>query len=148
MVDSGLQGVWTMTLHARVLVITTVVMSGLAFATSPVAASAVATRAANPTCGPKMVTQFTAPGVGQQAVYNVRRAGTVTLLEVSTTTLRVTDADAASDWKDTVIVRMGTRVHVGFQQIGAPEEQERFWARLNTVGTPGTIVNIIVQTCT
>jgi hypothetical protein len=123
-------------------------MSGLAFATSPVAASATATRSTTPTCGPKTVTQFTAPGVGQQAVYSVRRAGTVTLLEVSTTTLKVTDADAVSGWKDTVIVRMGTRVHVGFQQIGAPEEQKRFWARLNTVGTPGTIVNVVLQSCT
>lgn len=137
-----------MTLRARAFVITTVVMSALAFATSPVAASTVATRATSPTCGPKAVTQFTAPGVGQQAVYNVRRSGTVTLLEVSTTTLKVTDADAAADWKDAVIVGTGTRVHVGFQQIGAPEEQERFWARLNTVGTPGTIVNVILQTCT
>jgi hypothetical protein len=134
--------------YARACVITAVVMSGLALATSPVAASTVAAHTTTPTCGPKTVTQFTAPGVGQQAVYNVRRAGTVTLLEVSTTTLKVTDADAASGWKDTVIARMGTRVHVGFQQIGAPEEQERFWARLNTVGTPGTAVNVVLQSCT
>lgn len=134
--------------YARGGAITAVVISGLAFATSSVAASTLATRAASPTCGPKAVTQFTAPGVGQQAVYNVRSAGTVTLLEVSTTTLKVTDADAASVWKDTVIARMGTRVHVGFQQIGAPEEQERFWARLNTVGTPGTAVNVVLQSCT
>jgi hypothetical protein len=134
--------------HARACFVITAVMSGLAFAASPVAASTVATHATSPSCGPKAVTQFTAPGVGQQAVYNVSRAGTVTLLEVSTTTLKVTDADAATGWKDEVIVGMGTRVHVGFQEIGAPEEQERFWARLNTVGTPGTIVNVILQTCT
>jgi hypothetical protein len=134
--------------YARALVIGAVVVSGFAFAASPAAASTAGPGATGPTCGPKTVTQFTAPGVGQQAVYNVRRAGTVTLLEVSTTTLKVTDADAASGWKDTVIVRMGTRVHVGFQQVGAPEEQERFWARLNTVGTPGTIVNVVLQSCT
>lgn len=134
--------------YSRALVITTVAIGGLAFAASPVAASTAAPRATTATCGPKTVTQFPAPGVGQRAVYNVRRAGTVTLLEVSTTTLKVTDANAASGWKDTVIVRTGTRVHVGFQQVGAPEEQERFWARLNTLGTPGTIVNVVLQSCT
>jgi hypothetical protein len=134
--------------HARALVIGTVVVSGLAFGVSPAAASTAGAGATTPTCGPKTVTDFTAPGVGQQAVYNVRPAGTVTLLEESTTTLKVTDADAASGWKDTVIVQTGTRVHVGFQVVGAPEEQERFWARLNTVGTPGTVVNVILQSCT
>jgi hypothetical protein len=107
------QGVWTMTLqhshrYARALVIGAVVVSGFAFAASPAAASTAGPGATGPTCGPKTVTQFTAPGVGQQAVYNVRRAGTVTLLEVSTTTLRVTDADAASGWKDTVLVMSGS----------------------------------------
>jgi hypothetical protein len=132
---------------AHALVVGTVVLSGFAFAASPAAASTGRSGTTSPTCGPKTVTQFTAPGVGQQATYNVRRAGTVTLVEVSTTTLEVTDADAALGWKDTVIVRMGSRVHVGFQEVGAPEEQERFWARLNTVGTPGTIVNVVLQSC-
>jgi hypothetical protein len=130
------------------LAVGTVVISGFVFAALPAAASTGRAGATSPTCGPKTVTQFTAPGVGQQATYNVRRAGTVTLLEVSTTTLKVTDTDTASGWKDTVIVKMGTRVHVGFQQVGAPEEQERFWARLNTAGTPGTAVNVVLQSCT
>jgi hypothetical protein len=133
---------------AHGLAVGTVVISGFVFAALPAAASTGRAGATSPTCGPKTVTQFTAPGVGQQATYNVRRAGTVTLLEVSTTTLKVTDTDTASGWKDTIIVKMGTRVHVGFQQVGAPEEQERFWARLNTVGTPGTIVNVVLQSCT
>lgn len=58
------------------------------------------------------------------------------LLEQSTTTLKVTDVDARSSWKDVIITVAGARVHVGFQLVGAPEEQERVWARLNTLGTP------------
>jgi hypothetical protein len=134
--------------YALLLVIATVAVSGLALAASPVAASTLAARATTPVCGPKTVTPYPAPGVGHIAEYTVRSAGTVTLLEQSTTTLKVTDADAKAGWKGTVITRTGTRVHVGFQQVGAPEEQERFWARLNTLGTPGTIVNVVLQSCT
>jgi hypothetical protein len=86
--------------------------------------------------------------VGHQALYAVDSAGTVTLLEQSTTTLKVTDADANSGWKEVVITGTAATVHVGFQQVGAPEEQARVWARLNTVGTPGTVVNLVLQSCT
>lgn len=30
-------------------------------------------------------------------------------------------------------------------QVGAPEEQERFWARLNTLGIPGTEVILVLS---
>jgi hypothetical protein len=133
--------------YARAFATVAITVSGLAVAASPVAAS-TATRAIAPICGPKTVTSYPAPGVGNQSEYTVASAGTVTLREQSTTTLTVTDADATSGWKDSVLTGSGTRVHVGFQQIGAPEEQERFWARLNTVGTPGTVVNVVLQSCT
>ena len=29
-----------------------------------------------------------------------------------------------------------------------PNDQERFWARMNTVGTPGTVINVVIQSCT
>jgi hypothetical protein len=132
---------------ARALATVAIAVSGFAVAASPVAASS-GTRAVTPTCGPKTVTQLTAPGVGNQAEYPVAAAGTVTLLEESTTTLKVTDVDTKSGWKASILTGAGTRVHVGFQQIGAPEEQERFWARLNTLGTPGTVVNAVLQSCT
>jgi cytoskeletal protein RodZ len=135
-------------MKARMLFATAAVIGGAVFAgASPVAASTGA-RAATPVCGPKAITQHPAPGVGHQTTYKVKRAGTVTIREQSTTSLEVTDADANSGWKDTVITKTGARVHVGFQQIGAPEEQERFWARLNTVGTPGTMITHVLQSCT
>lgn len=133
---------------ARPLLTMALLFSGMALAASPVGASTGASRAATPTCGPKTVTQQAAPGVGHQADYTIGSAGTVTLLEQSTTTLMVTDADANSGWKDVIITSAGTRVHVGFQLVGAPEEQERVWARLNTLGTPGTVVNLVRQSCT
>jgi len=52
---------------------------------------------------------------------------------------------ANAGWKDTILTWAGTRVHVRLQQVGAPQQQERFWARLNTAGT---VVNIILQSCT
>ena len=27
-------------------------------------------------------------------------------------------------------------------------DQERFWARMNTLGTPGTHINVVIQSCT
>lgn len=134
-------------LPMRAVVAAALLSGAMAFAASPVAAS-TAGRSAAPVCGPKTVTQHTAPGVGNSATYSVDSAGTITLLEQSTTTLQVTDANSNSGWKDTVITGTGTKVHVGFQRIGAPEEQERAWARLNTTGTPGTIVNLVLQSCT
>jgi hypothetical protein len=140
--------IWHPKPSARVGLAVALLLSGMAVAAPSVAASTTGTHAVNPVCGPKTVSQQPAPGVGQQATYSVDGAGTVTLLEESTTTLKVTDADARSGWKDTVLTRTGTRVHVGFQQIGAPEEQERFWGRLNTLGTPGTEVILVLQSCT
>ena len=52
---------------------------------------------------------------------------------------------ANAGWKDTILTWAGTRVHVRLQQVGAPQEHERFWSRLNTAGT---VVNIILQSCT
>jgi len=67
---------------------------------------------------------------------------------LSNTTLRVTDTDPSHGWKYTVLTRTGTRPHVGFQEIGSPDNQERFWARMNTLGTPGTVINVVIQSCT
>lgn len=97
------------------------------------------------TCGPKSATHFPAPGVGHGATYTADSAGSVTLLQPSQTTLDVESVSHNSGWKDTVITESGTRVHVGFQRVGAPQEQERFWARLNSTGT---IITIVLQSCT
>ena len=137
--------VWNAQRATKTVLSTALLLGGMAFAAAPAGASTGAARAATPVCGPKTVSHQPAPGVGKQATYTVDVAGTVTLLEQSTTTLKVTKAVANAGWKDTIITRAGTRVHVGFQQVGAPEEQERFWARLNTAGT---VVNIILQSCT
>jgi hypothetical protein len=116
----------------------------MAFTATPVGAST----AAGPKCGPKTVTAYPAPGIGGQEVFTVGSAGTVTLLQQSTSTLKVTDVDPTNGWKDTVLSRTGTRPHVGFQVVGNPNDQERFWARTNTIGTPGTVINVVVQSCT
>jgi hypothetical protein len=60
----------------------------------------------------------------------------------------VTDADARSGWKVDVVTRSSTPPHVGFQRIGVADDQERFWARMNTLGTPGTVVNVVIHSCT
>jgi hypothetical protein len=140
--------IWHSHRTVRTMLTGALLLSGMALAAPSVGARTMESHAVTPTCGPKTVSQQPAPGVGQQATYSVDAAGTVTLLEQSTTTLKVTDADARSGWKDSVLTRTGTRVHVGFQQVGAPEEQERFWARLNTLGTPGTEVILVLQSCT
>jgi hypothetical protein len=140
--------VWHLHRTVRSMLTGALLLSGMALAAPSVGAAPMGTPTVTPTCGPKTVSQQPSPGVGQQATYAVDGAGTVTLLQQSTSTLKVTDADARSGWKDSVLTRAGTRVHVGFQQIGAPEEQERFWARLNTLGTPGTEVILVLQSCT
>jgi hypothetical protein len=93
------------------------------------------------------VTRQSSPGVGKQATYSVDAAGTVTLLERSTTMLQITDADGNAGWTANILTASGTKVHVGFQQVDAPEEQERFWARLNTKGTAGAEAILVLQSC-
>ncbi len=129
---------------SRVLVTAAFVVSGIAFAALPVGASS-ATHATTPVCGPKISSHYRAPGVGKSAIYTANSAGSVTLLQQTQTTLNVTSASPASGWKDTVVTASGTTVHVGFQGVKAPEEQERFWARLNSTGT---IITIVIQSCT
>ena len=84
----------------------------------------------------------------QDLSFTVGDGGTVTLLQRSNTALRVASADAKAGWKVNVVDRNGTRPHVGFQRIGMPNDQERFWARMNTTGTPGTVINTVIQSCT
>jgi hypothetical protein len=136
--------IWQPLRFARAVLTVTVVLGGMAFAATPVGATATP----GPKCGPKTVTAHAAPGVGNQELFTVGSAGTVTVRQESNTTLRVTDADARPGWKDEVIARESTRPHVGFQRLGVPDDQERFWARLNTSGTPGTVVNVVIQSCT
>jgi hypothetical protein len=128
----------------RALVAAAFVVSGIAFAALPVAAS-TATHATTPVCGPKISSHHPAPGVGKSATYTANSAGSVTLLQQTQTTLNVKSASPASGWKDTVVTASGTTVHVGFQVVKAPEEQERFWARLNSTGTT---ISIVIQSCT
>jgi hypothetical protein len=130
---------------SRALVAVALVVSGLALAAAPVAASTAAPHITNTTCGPKTATHFAAPGVGQSATYAANSAGTVTLLQESLTTLHVTSVSPAAGWKDSVVTATGTKVHVSFQQVGDPQEQERFWARLNSTGTR---IAIVIQSCT
>lgn len=127
---------------ARAVLAVAVVAGGMAIAATPAAASS------GITCGPKTVAAHTAPGIGNTEVFTVGSAGTVTLRQLSDTTLRVTDTDPTHGWKYRVLSRTGTRPHVGFQGIGNPDNQERFWARMNTLGTPGTVINVVIQSCT
>jgi len=136
--------IWHPYRSGRALLIGAVVLGGMAWAATPVGAST----AAGPTCGPKTVTAHPAPGVGNAELFTVPKAGTVTLRQLSTTTLQVIDTDPTHGWKYTVLSREGTRPHVGFQGIGAPDNQERFWARMNTLGPPGTVINVVIQSCT
>jgi hypothetical protein len=129
---------------SRGAVIAAFVVSGIGFAALPVAAS-TATHATTPVCGPKMSSHYRAPGVGKSATYTANSAGSVTLVQQTQTTLNVRSASPASGWKDTVVTASGTTVHVGFQVVKAPEEQERFWARLNSTGT---VITIVIQSCT
>jgi hypothetical protein len=131
--------------YSRALVAVALVVSGLAFAAAPVAASTAAPRAPSTACGPKTATHHTAPGVGHSATYAANSAGTVKMLQQTQTTLSVTSVSPATGWKDSVVTATGTTVHVSFQRVGAPEEQERFWARLNSTGTT---ITIVIQSCT
>ncbi len=135
---------WRPYRSGRALLVGAVVLSAMAFAATPVGAST----AAGPTCGPKTVTAHPAPGIGSQETFTVGPAGTVSLLQQSNTTLKVTDTDPTHGWKYTVLSGSGTRPHVGFQGVGNPNSQERFWARMNTLGTPGTVINVVIQSCT
>lgn len=130
---------------SRVLIAAAVVVSGIAFAAPHVAASTPTSHATTPTCGPKTSSHQPAPGVGHSVTETAASAGSVTLRQQSLTTLKVTSVTPESGWKDTVVTRSGARVHVGFQQVGMPQEQERFWARLNSTGT---VVTVVLQSCT
>ncbi len=136
--------IWQPLRSGRAVLATAVVLGGMAFAATPVGASTTST----PTCGPKTVTAHPAPGIGNPEVFTVGTAGTVTLRQLSNTTLRVIDTDPTHGWKYHVITRTGTRPHVGFQGQSNPNNQERFWARMNTLGTPGTVINVVIQSCT
>lgn len=131
--------------HTRALVAVVLVVSGSAFAAAPVAASTASLRAPSTSCGPKTTTHHAAPGVGHSATYAADVAGTVTLLQQSQTTLSVTSVSPATGWKDSVVTATGTTVHVSFQRVGDPQDQDRFWGRLNSTGTR---ITIVIQSCT
>jgi hypothetical protein len=128
---------------SRALVAAVLVVSGIAIAAPPVAASIAPSVAT--TCGPKVSSHQAAPGVGNSATYPASFAGSVTLLQQSKTTLKVKSVSPKSGWLDTVVTGSGTTVHVGFQKSGAAIEQERFWARLNSTGT---VITTVLQSCT
>jgi hypothetical protein len=130
---------------SRALVATVLVVGGIAFAGPPVAASTATAQASGATCGTKSISKLAAPGVGKSATVTMPTAGSVTLVQQSTTTLKVKSATPTSGWKDTVITASGKTVHVGFQQVKFDNEQERFWARLNSTGTT---ITTVLQTCT
>ena len=133
----------------RAVLATTVVLGAMGLAATPVGASTAARSASGITCGPKTVTPHPAPGVGNTERFTVGNGGTVTLLQESNTTLKVTSARAKQGWKVNVVTNgISTRPHVGFQRIGVPADQDRFWARMNTAGTPGTVINVVIQACT
>lgn len=138
--------IWNGHRPLRAVLTTAVVVGSMALAATPVGASSTAPVSIK--CGPKTVTPHPAPGVGKEESFTVGDGGTVTLLQRSNTALRVASADAKPGWKVNVVDRNGTRPHVGFQRIGMPNDQERFWARMNTTGTPGTVINTVIQSCT
>jgi hypothetical protein len=130
---------------ARALVAAVLVVSGIALAGPPVAASTATAQVVGAICGTKSISSHPAPGVGKSATFTVSPAGSVTILQLSTTTLKVTSTTHTSGWKATVITAIGQTVHVGFQQVAFDNEQERFWARLNSTGTK---IITVLQTCT
>jgi hypothetical protein len=131
--------------YSRALIAAALVVSAIAFAGPSVAAATAPTLAAGAVCGTKSIAKHPAPGVGKSATFTAPTAGSVTLVQLTTTTLKVTSAPPLSGWKATVITASGTTVHVGFQMVGMDNEQVRFWARLNTTGTR---ITTILQTCT
>lgn len=139
---------WHPLRSVRVVLAAVVVIGATALVATPVGASTTAPGAITTTCGAKTVTSYPAPGVGKTATFTVDSAGAVTLLQKSSTDLKVTSAQANSGWKvNTVTSGITTHPHVGFQRIGVPADQERFWARLNTTGKPGTVIKVIIQSC-
>jgi hypothetical protein len=122
-----------------------VVLGSMTIAATPAAAST----ASGITCGPKSTTTNPAPGIGSQASFSVGNGGTVTLVQESNTTLRVTSTNAKSGWKVNVATsQRSTHPQVGFQRLGMPNDQERFRAHLNTKGTPGTVLTVVIESCT
>jgi hypothetical protein len=136
---------WQPFRSVRVVLAAAVVLGGITVAATPVGAST----APGITCGPKSTTNHPAPGIGNQSKFTVGKGGTVTLVQESTTTLRVTAAQANSGWKVNVATsQTSAHPHVGFQRLGTPNDQERFWAHLNTKGTPGTVLTVVIESCT
>jgi hypothetical protein len=130
---------------SRALAAAVLVVGGIALAGPSVAASTATVLAVGATCGTKSITSHPAPGVGKSVTFTAPSAGSVKLLQLTTTTLKVAFATVTSGWKDTVITASGTTVHVGFQQVKWDNEQVRFWARLNATGTT---ITTVIQTCT
>ena len=86
---------------------------------------------------PKSTTNNPAPGIGNSATFTVGNGGTVTLVQESNTTLRVTSAKAKSGWKVNVATsQTSTHPHVGFQRLGMPNDQEALGAHEHQ-GNPG-----------
>jgi len=137
--------IWQPLKSARTVLAVAVVLGGMTIAATPAAAST----ASGITCGPKSTTNNPAPGIGNTAKFTVGNGGTVTLVQESNTTLRVTSANAKSGWKVNVATsQTSTHPHVGFQRLGMPNDQERFWAHLNTAGIPGTVLTTVIESCT
>jgi hypothetical protein len=137
--------IWQPFKPARAVLAISVVLGGMTIAATPAAAST----APGLTCGPKSTANNPAPGHGIQASFPVGNGGTVTLVQESNTTLRVTDAKANSGWKVNVATsQTSADPHVGFQRIGMPNDRERFWAHMNTKGTPGTVLTTVIESCT
>src|SRR4029077_952708 len=103
----------------RTLVAGVIVVGGF----TPVAASTAAPQLVGAICGTKAILGHAAPGVGKSATFTLPTAGSVTLLEQSTTSLMVTSAKPASGWKATIVTASGTPVHVGFQRVKYDNEQ-------------------------
>jgi hypothetical protein len=120
-------------------------IGGTLVAATPVAASTATSGAVAVVCGPATSSHYKAPTVGGSASYAAGSAGSVTVLHKRVLTLEVTAVNPNSGWKGTVITAIGQKVHVGFQGTVDPNEQERFWARLDSTGTRITIVD---QSCT
>ena len=99
----------------RTLVAGVIVVGGFTLAGPPVAASTAAPQLAGAICGTKAILGHAAPGVGKSATFTLPTAGSVTLLEQSTTSLMVTSAKPASGWKATIVTASGTPVLIGAQ---------------------------------
>jgi hypothetical protein len=96
---------WQPFRSARTVLAFAVVLGGMTIAATLAAAST----APGITCGPKTVTAHPAPGIGGSEVFTVGSAGTVTLRQLSNTTLRITDTDPNHGWKYTVLSSLRRR---------------------------------------